>query len=835
MPSKSKHTPPATEDKPLSRIQQLYNRYTAIKQDPRHRLVVSFVLLVIAGLLLYAYYSYITATATADYSLNMTPRANDIHTATYTNGVGASGSIIAHWLVSNLFGLAALCLPITLIIAAIRMLRAKPVPVWDFFIHCTLLSALLSIVFASLQGVGQLDAFSLNMPFYLGGNVGYTLTKHLHQFFGAWGALILILSTTFIYIIYVFPAVYNALAPLSGHRKIMPITKNDEDLLDEDSQEEEYEEESEDTEEELQDTHDTPSTAPTPIITQEPTPQPILAPTAEPTFTPSAPPSVQTIDDTGEVVMEVKVANGDDDILDADTASIRTHNAIDDTLYDPRQDLSLYRYPSVDLLYKHDNSPVRIDEQEQAENKQRITDTLRHFKVNIKAITATIGPTITLYEITLEEGVRISTVKNLEDDIAMSLQAKGVRIIAPMPGKGTIGIEVPNKHPQMVPMEGLIMSRKFQETDMHLPIALGRTTTNEVFMFDLAKAPHLLVAGATGQGKSVGLNAMITSLLFKKHPAELKLVMIDPKRVELSMYSPIENHFLAKLSSNSGNIIITEVQNAIDTLNSIVQEMENRYILLEQVNVRNVIEYNEKFCQRILNPNAGHRYLPYIVVVIDEYGDFIMTVGKEVEIPITRIAQKARAVGIHMIIATQRPDAKIVTGNIKANFPTRVAFRVSSAIDSRTIINDKGAEQLVGRGDLLYMGGDKPVRVQCAFLDTPEVEAVTKFISEQQSFGAPYELPEPESATPTNDAVHDERLNGKRDELFADCARYVVQNQRASASSLQAAYAIGYNRASRIMLHLEAAGIIGPDRGTKPREIFYQDLNELENLLNQSN
>lgn len=815
--------PASSQGEPLSPLQKAYKQYTAIKENPRHRLVWGLALLCLSILLLYAFGSYIFNTAVADQSLLINSRSGDLSQATYTNATGAVGSIVAHWFIAEHFGWAAFFIPITLLIAGLRLMRYQPIRFWTLFIHCTILTSMLAIVFTSLQVVGAISPLTLRMPFNIGGNLGYNLTRFLHQYLGQWGVLILMVFATLIYLIYVYNTVYQTFAKLLGYNKLVgsphSATANDqeeEDELYKQEEEEDYDADNKNSEPTSTTLLDTPATLTTSIETE-----------AKPHI--QALPANEVIDELG---MKITIASGDDDVPDDNTNIPTATSAIDGLApLDPKHDLSLYRYPSTNLLKKIDNPPIAIDERELAENNQRITDTLSHFKVNIKSIEATIGPTITLYEIMLEDGVRISTVKNLEDDIAMNLQVTGVRIIAPMPGKGTIGIEVPNKHPQVVSMEGLIQSRKFQETKMELPIALGRTTTNDVFMFDLAKAPHLLVAGATGQGKSVGLNAMIASLLFKKHPAELKLVMIDPKRVELSMYAPIQNHFLAKLSTNEGNIIITEVDKAIDTLNSLVQEMENRYMLLEQVNVRNVIEYNNKYKQRLLPPQAGHRFLPYIVVVIDEYGDFIMTVGKEVEMPITRIAQKARAVGIHMIIATQRPDAKIVTGNIKANFPTRVAFRVSSAIDSRTIINDKGAEQLVGRGDLLYLGGEKPVRVQCAFLDTPEVEAVTKFISEQQSFGAPYELPEPESTTPTTDTAHEDRLNGKRDDLFNDCARYVVQNQRASASSLQAAYAIGYNRASRIMLHLEALGIIGPDRGTKPREIFYQDLDTLDTYL----
>jgi len=451
--------------------------------------------------------------------------------------------------------------------------------------------------------------------------------------------------------------------------------------------------------------------------------------------------------------------------------------------------------------------------------------------VSIKEVKATVGPTVTLYEITPAEGQRISKIKNLEADIALSLAALGIRIIAPIPGKGTIGIEVPNKNPQVVSMENILNSKKFQETKMALPLALGRTITNEIFMADLTKIPHLLVAGATGQGKSVGLNAMITSLLYKKHPNELKLVIIDPKKVEFSVYKPIANHFMASLPENDDMPIITEKEKVIPTLNSLCTLMDTRYLLLQDAGVRNIKEYNEKFVNHKLDPNKGHDYMPYIVVVIDEFGDLIMTAGKEVELPICRIAQLARAVGIHMIIATQRPTTNIITGTIKANFPGRIAFRVSSNIDSRTILDQKGAEQLVGRGDMLFSDGKEPVRVQCAFVDTDEVERINDYIEQQPGPTEPMLLPEPK-AEESIEGAGAGLDNHDIDPLFEQAARQVIASQQGSTSMIQRQFSIGYNRAGRIMDQLEKRGIVGPTRGAKPREVLIADPATLESMLN---
>ncbi|HRU86081.1 MAG TPA: DNA translocase FtsK 4TM domain-containing protein [Tenuifilum sp.] len=497
-------------------------------------------------------------------------------------------------------------------------------------------------------------------------------------------------------------------------------------------------------------------------------------------------------------------------------------------LYDPTLELSNYQKPLIELLEDYKNTESPVTNEMLVENKNKIVETLSHYKIQIDKIKATIGPTVTLYEIVPAPGVRISKIKSLEDDIALSLSALGIRIIAPIPGKGTIGIEVPNQNPEVVSMHSIIKSQKFQECKYDLAIALGKTISNEIFMLDLTKLPHLLVAGATGQGKSVGLNAIITSLLYKKHPAEIKFVLVDPKMVELTLYNKLERHFLAKLP-DSPEAIITDTQKVIYTLNSLSVEMEDRYKLLNLAKVRTIKEYNQKFVARRLNPNNGHRYLPYIVVIIDEFADLIMTAGREIEMPLGRLAQKARAIGIHLIIATQRPSTNIITGVIKANFPARIAFRVSSMVDSRTILDTPGANNLIGRGDMLVSAGSDLVRVQCAFVDIPEIERITDFIGNQPGYPHAYELPEyvPEG----QDGPVDVDLR-KRDELFEDAARLVVQTQSGSTSLIQRKFSIGYNRAGRIMDQLEAAGIVGPADGGKPRQVLIVDEVSLERILN---
>ena len=511
--------------------------------------------------------------------------------------------------------------------------------------------------------------------------------------------------------------------------------------------------------------------------------------------------------------------------------------------YDPRKDLEFFKFPSLNLLKVYDNeaAPV-INEEEQRANGARIVTTLRNYGIEIESIKATVGPTVTLYEIVPKAGIRVAKIQALENDIMMSLSATGIRIIAPMPGKGTIGIEVPNEKPQVVSMHSVIASKRFQdEQKMKLPIAYGRTITHEVFMFDLAKTPHLLVAGATGTGKSVAINAIITSLLYKKHPAELKLVMVDPKMVEFAPYKPLLKHYLAAMpDTDPEQIVITECDRVINTLNSLVIEMENRYKLLMDAGVRNLEDYNDKFVRRRLNPNKlvadslHHQYLPYIVIIIDEYGDFIMQAGKQVETPIARITQKARAVGMHMILATQRPSVNIVTGVIKANIPTRIALRTQSVIDSRTVLDAKGAEQLIGRGDSLYAGNASVTRIQCAFVDTPEVDEIVRHISKQQRYTEPYQLPEYVGEGGEGDALAPGSVDMKRlDPMFADVARYVVTKQEGSTSRLQRAFEIGYNRAGKLSDQLEAAGVVGPNKGPKGRDVLITDLDQLDKLLEE--
>ncbi|MDX1316543.1 MAG: DNA translocase FtsK [Xanthomarina gelatinilytica] len=495
--------------------------------------------------------------------------------------------------------------------------------------------------------------------------------------------------------------------------------------------------------------------------------------------------------------------------------------------FDPTLELSNYKFPSLDLLKKYESEGITINQEELEENKNRIVETLNNYKIGIASIKATIGPTVTLYEIVPDAGIRISKIKNLEDDIALSLSALGIRIIAPIPGKGTIGIEVPNKNSTIVSMRSVIASQKFQKSDMQLPIALGKTISNETFVVDLAKMPHLLMAGATGQGKSVGLNAVLTSLLYKKHPAEVKFVLVDPKKVELTLFNKIERHYLAKLP-DSEDAIITDNTKVINTLNSLCIEMDNRYEMLKNALCRNIAEYNAKFKARKLNPNDGHQFLPYIVLVVDEFADLIMTAGKEVETPIARLAQLARAIGIHLIIATQRPSVNVITGIIKANFPARIAFRVTSKIDSRTILDGSGADQLIGRGDMLYTQGNDMIRIQCAFVDTPEVEEITDFIGSQKAYPEAYMLPEyvgEESGTSLDVDIND------RDALFRDAAEIIVTAQQGSASLLQRKLKLGYNRAGRLIDQLEAAGIVGGFEGSKARQVLVPDLAALNQLL----
>ena len=554
-------------------------------------------------------------------------------------------------------------------------------------------------------------------------------------------------------------------------------------------------------------------------------PKPIVEPVLTQTFptTPPAPkePTIITTSDEAFVIEKAE----EEDIVEENLAS---RLVADFGLFDPTLELSNYKFPTIDLLKEYSSGGITINQEELEENKNKIVDTLRNYKIEIAQIKATVGPSVTLYEIVPEAGIRISKIKSLEDDIALSLSALGIRIIAPIPGKGTIGIEVPNKNPTMVSMKSAIGSAKFQEAEMELPIALGKTISNETFVVDLAKMPHLLMAGATGQGKSVGLNAVLTSLLYKKHPAEVKFVLVDPKKVELTLFNKIERHYLAKLP-DCDDAIITDNAKVVNTLNSLCVEMDNRYSLLKDAMVRNIKEYNDKFKSRKLNPENGHRFLPYIVLVVDEFADLIMTAGKEVEVPIARLAQLARAIGIHLIIATQRPSVNVITGLIKANFPARIAFRVTSKIDSRTILDTQGADQLIGRGDLLYSNGNDVVRVQCAFIDTPEVEKITEFIGSQKAYATAYLLPE---FVGEESGINLDIDISERDSLFREAAEIIVNAQQGSASLLQRKLKLGYNRAGRLIDQLEAAGIVGPFEGSKARNVNISDMVALDEFFN---
>ncbi|MDD4713696.1 MAG: DNA translocase FtsK 4TM domain-containing protein [Bacteroidales bacterium] len=745
---------------------------------------------------------------------------------------GAFGAWASNVIINKWFGVSSFFMVFFGIMLGLRFLGATKVSMIKYFLLNSFGMVWFSLFFGFFFKSFYEDTF-----LSLGGAHGYFLGKWLTERIGWPGTLLVIVSTLFIFLIFIKAENMPFLQRIFNRRTIgkdktdqeteehtlegefpdefekswtgqedkgqtVPLnrrTPSNADLEEEDYDEEESEEDDDDTDN---------------ITTSQP---------------------------AKDVNFEIKVGQGEDafeeEIEEPEIAraASQIHGKNEDIYdasymgeYNPRLDLSSYKYPSINLLTKYENADTIINTDEQNSNKRRIQEVLEQFGIRISSITATVGATVTLYEIIPEPGVRISRIKSLENDIALSLSALGIRIIAPIPGKGTIGIEVPNREPQIVSMYSVINSKKFTETKYELPLALGKTITNEVFMVDLCKMPHVLVAGATGQGKSVGLNAMITSLLYKKHPAELKFVLIDPKMVEFNIYSTIEKHFLAKLPDDS-KAIVTDFTKVIQTLNSLTREMDDRYNLLMLANCRNLKEYNAKFIGRHLNPEKGHKFLPYIVVVIDEYGDLIMTAGKEIEMPIARIAQKARAVGIHMIIATQRPTTNIITGTIKANFPARVAFRVISVTDSRTILDASGANQLIGRGDLLFSQGSDLVRVQCAFVDTPEVVNITNFIGNQRGYPTAFYLPEP--TTDSSSLSGPGADLSERDPMFEEAARLIVIHQQGSTSLIQRKFSIGYNRAGRIIDQLEVAGIIGPSEGSKARQVLVEDEFQLENIL----
>ena len=748
----------------------------------KFKVILGYILLFLSVILFTSFISYMYNWKVDQSSIgNLLDRSIEVE-----NILGKIGASISHFFIYNLFGISSFILPVILFISSYYLLFNKKILElikrinWLLIltIWMTLLTGYLSNYFPIQTGI-----------------VGFEINSFLKTYIGMTGIVLIICFIFILSIAVLWNITPNSIVILLGNLSLPKKSKENpqEDKLKDELFEDIKVEDSDlevNLESKLNDGNE---------IQSEPT---------------------EGNDDS--VSMEVEEINFEE----KSTKNI-SFNKADLKKFDPTLDLSNFKNPSIDLLKDYGDGTIKIDQDELETNKNKIVDTLKNYNIGIKQIKATIGPTVTLYEIIPDAGVRISKIKNLEDDIALSLSALGIRIIAPIPGKGTIGIEVPNKKKSIVSMKSLISSKKYIESEMELPIAIGKTISNETFIVDLTKMPHLLMAGATGQGKSVGINAILTSILYKKHPAQVKFVLVDPKKIELSIYNKIERHYLAKLPESEDAIIIDN-DKVINTLNSLCMEMDNRYELLKDAMTRNIKEYNTKFISRKLNPENGHTFLPYIVLVIDEFADLIMTAGKEVETPLARLAQLSRAVGIHLIIATQRPSVNVITGLIKANFPARIAFRVTSKIDSRTILDTGGAEQLIGRGDLLYSQSNDLTRIQCGFIDTPEVEKLSEFIGSQMGYPTAYELPEyskDDSGSSSDISIED------RDSMFNEAARVIVSNQQGSASLLQRKLKLGYNRAGRLIDQMEDAGIVGPFEGSKPRQVLISDLNSLETLL----
>ena len=814
-----KKTDKETEPKKISK-----NRFTTFFKSETTHFVIGLISVIFSVYLLLAFISFFF-TGAADQSILDNQQPGELMQTTnhVKNYAGARGAQLAEFLINECFGIAACFIILFLAVAGMKMIKAYQFRVWKWFMSCSILLVWFSITLGFIFDGTFSDSF-----IYPGGLHGYNVSAWLVSQIGMPGLGLLLLITALLFFVYLSSETINmirkALHPNFKRKKKDTATATDNENNDT-SIKPKREEKKE---------YSNPQPAVVDFELEQTMKVEVGSKDEEVSNTPFPFEEKQTSEPQRPMPTEANEEEEDNDEPDftvSDDTSEEDAEYKGPALqpYNPRLDLENYKFPTLDLLNQYEDNGPNIDMEEQNANKDRIIKVLRSFGIEISSIKASVGPTITLYEITPAEGVRISKIRNLEDDIALSLSALGIRIIAPIPGKGTIGIEVPNANPRIVPMQSILNSKKFQETTMELPIALGKTITNEVFMVDLAKAPHMLVAGATGQGKSVGLNAIVTSLLYKKHPAELKFVIVDPKKVEFSVYTPIERHFLAKLPDGE-DAIITDVSKVVQTLNSLCIEMDTRYDLLRKAGCRNIKEYNAKFISRQLNPEKGHRFMPYIVIIIDEFGDLIMTAGKEVELPICRIAQLARAVGIHAIIATQRPTTNIITGTIKANFPARVAFRVAAMMDSRTILDRSGAQQLIGKGDMLYLQGNDPVRVQCAFVDTPEVERIANYISKQQGYPTAFMLPE-YVGEESESSIGEVDMN-RLDPMFEDAARLVVIHQQGSTSLIQRKFSIGYNRAGRIMDQLEKAGIVGPTQGSKARDVLCMDETDLEMKLN---
>ncbi|MBQ8889002.1 MAG: DNA translocase FtsK [Bacteroidaceae bacterium] len=789
------------------------NRISSIIKSETTHFVIGLISVIFAVYLLLAFTSFFF-TGAADQSILDNHQSGELLQTTnqIKNYAGARGAQLAEYLINDCFGIAAYFIVLFLAVLGMRLMRAYKFRMWKWFMSCTIMMVWFSILLGFI-----FDGTFTNSFIYPGGLHGYNVSNWLISQIGMPGLGLLLFVAAILFCVYLssetMRIVRKALHPEFKSKKVKDET--------------------------VQEKPEVKPNVETLKVYEDPKPIevdfdiPANQKEEELTETPPFPfESVQEDDLENDMpvppaIDEKEMEEPEFIVQDEHTEDDEAYNGPELEPYNPRLDLENYKFPHLNLLDHYDED-TDIDMEEQNANKNRIIEVLRSFDIEISSIKASVGPTVTLYEITPAPGIRISKIRSLENDIALSIAALGIRIIAPIPGKGTIGIEVPNTKPRIVPMQSILASKKFQETTMELPIALGKTITNEVYMVDLAKAPHMLIAGATGQGKSVGLNAIVTSLLYKKHPAELKFVIVDPKKVEFSVYAPIERHFLAKLPDGE-DAIITDVTKVVQTLNSLCVEMDTRYDLLKKAGCRNVKEYNAKFIDRKLNPEKGHHFMPYIVIIIDEFGDLIMTAGKEVELPICRIAQLARAVGIHAIIATQRPTTNIITGTIKANFPARVAFRVAAMMDSRTILDRSGAQQLIGKGDMLYLQGTDPVRVQCAFVDTPEVERIANYISKQQGYPTAFELPEVESEDGEG-GVADVDMT-RLDPMFREAAELIVAHQQGSTSLIQRKFSIGYNRAGRIMDQLEVAGVVGPAQGSKARDVLCVDLTDLDMRL----
>lgn len=765
--------------------------------------VIGLLLILIAIYIAVSFISFFSAGA-ADQSLVRHLQEGDISNTqqSFRNLGGSIGALVSHYLIARGFGIIAFSVPFFIVLCGVKLINARAkLSLVKWFCSLAVVTVWCSVAFAKL-----LPPIIGRHFFNPGGDHGKAVCQSIENVVGTPGlfALLILVAVVFLSMLgfEVVHFITRRLNPMRYIKKV-PFTINKPS-----SSSDSMYQSGTDT------VYDDPETS---YVDYESGSAKVRR---EPTGKQST---------TNDEPIGMEITRGADN--ERAKGKVLTADSSKTTRINHKEPFTNYKYPMLDLLksYENDSQPV-IDFKEQERNKNRIIEVLRNFGVEITHISATVGPTITLYEITPAPGIKISRIKNLEDDIAMSLYALGIRIIAPIPGKGTIGIEVPNARPAIVSMRSILDSKVFQESKMELPMALGKTITNEIFMVDLTKIPHLLVAGATGQGKSVGMNAIITSLLYKKHPNELKFVLVDPKKVEFSVYAPITKKFMAALPENEDDAIITDTQKVVKTLKGICELMDQRYMLLKAAGARNIKEYNEKYLNHKLSRANGHDYMPYIVVIIDEFGDLILTAGKEIETPITRIAQLARAVGMHMIIATQRPSARVITGGIKANFPGRIAFKVSGRIDSQIILDRTGANQLIGRGDMLYSKGDEPVRVQCAFVDTPEVERIAEYIEDQTGPTAPLELPEP-AMDEAGGGQADMDSMGKIDTLFEEVAREVMSSGQGSTSMIQRKFSIGFNRAGRLMEQLEKVGIVGPPQGAKPREVLIQDEANLQKIM----